>query len=133
MPLLTHTESAQLQQILMNRTLLKTADAETFNNLLVNCGLSEIGGTIPSQTSAVNRVINLVSKLSNTYVTTGTSKRLGLAIFLEYLAIIDPNLTSEDKEALAHIIRKCEHAQQVKEPSVENIGVQEPIEPDRFL
>ncbi len=108
MNILNYTEIAQLQKILINRTLLKTADAETIQSLLTNCGLSKIGSTLAANTPALNLVINLCSKLTATQITIDSSPRSGLAVFLEYLCLIDPNVSDDDKAFLAQIIAKCD-------------------------
>ena len=108
MDVLIYTEIAQLQKILIHRSLLKTADVETIQSLLSNCGLSKVGSTLAANTPALNLVINLCSKLTTTQITIDSSRRSGLAVFLEYLCLIDSNLSDDDKAFLNHIIAKCD-------------------------
>ncbi len=49
-----------------------------------------------------------VQKLTATQITIDSSPRSGLAVFLEYLCLIDPNVSDDDKAFLAQIIAKCD-------------------------
>lgn len=109
MNILNYTEVAQLQKILIDHTLLKTANAETIQSLLTNCGSSKIGSTLAANTPALNFVINLCSKLTATQITIDSSPRSDLAVFLEHLCLIDPKVSDDDKAFLAQVIAKCDN------------------------
>ena len=106
--LLTPEDFATLHNILLHKTLLKTADFETIRSLLEPCGLSDVCSTFSPSTPVINVIIQLCPKLSKIYITHGIVRRVGLAIFLDYLCQIDPYLTHEDVECIQCIITKCE-------------------------
>jgi hypothetical protein len=108
---LTYPESNQLQKILINNTLLQTADGDFRNALLTNCGLGKYRSLIPLDKPPFQFVIILCQKLSEVHITVDASKRLGLIVFLEYISQIDISLSSEDKSFLNHVITKWEQQQ----------------------
>ncbi len=122
MHFLTYTEIGQLQHILIHRTILKTADADTRSNLLGSCGLSDICGVIPLNIPAAQFVINLCPKLSEVHITVESSRRLGLVVFLEYLSMIDPHLSEDEKIFFKHVVTKWEQSQASTTPGTARRG-----------
>lgn len=108
MQFLTYPESCDLQKILINNTLLQTADEDFRGALLTNCGLGKYCKLIPLDKPPLQFVIILCQKLSEVHITVDASKRLGLIVFLEYISQIDMSLSSEDKSFLNHVITKWE-------------------------
>jgi hypothetical protein len=108
---LTYLESSQLQKILINNTLLQTADGEFRNALLTNCGLGKYCSLIPLDKPQFQFVVILCQKLSEIHITVDAVQRLGLIVFLEYISQIDISLSSEDKSFLTHVITKWEQQQ----------------------
>ncbi len=108
MQFLTQNEIIQLQKILTTKTLLKTADVDFRSALLINCGLGNFLSLLPLEKPTLQFVIVLCQKLSEVYIPVGTSQRLGLMVFLEYLSQIDPSLTSEDKDFIKDVVHKWE-------------------------
>ena len=106
MEFLNLQEKAQLQQILTNRTLLRTADADLRSAVLSNCGLGKYSVLLPLDATSFQFVVSLCAKLSEVYITVEHSERLGLIVFLEYLSQIDLNLSAEDKEFIEYVIAK---------------------------
>ncbi len=111
MQFLTYLESSQLQKILINNTLLQTADGEFRNALLTNCGLGKYCSLIPLDKPQFQFVVILCQKLSEIHITVDAVQRLGLIVFLEYISQIDISLSSEDKSFLTHVITKWEQQQ----------------------
>ena len=108
MQFLTQNEIIQLQKILTTKTLLKTADVDFRSALLINCGLGNFLSLLPLEKPTLQFVVVLCQKLSEVYIPVGTSQRLGLIVFLEYLSQIDPSLTSEDKDFIKDVVYKWE-------------------------
>jgi hypothetical protein len=103
---LTRPERAQLQQILIYRTLFRAATANTVVDLLDSCGLSGICAGIVTHTTPVELVLSLCQRLSQAYVTEDGVRRLGLIVLLEYLEPIDPYLSDEDKAFIKQVVAK---------------------------
>ncbi|MFP5271212.1 CHASE2 domain-containing protein [Coleofasciculus sp.] len=110
MEFLNSQKQDQLYQILTNRTLLRTADADLRSAVLNNCGLGKYSALLPLDATSFQFVVSLCAKLSEVYIAVKHSesepKRLGLIVFLEYLSHTDPNLSAEDKEFLEYVIAK---------------------------
>ncbi len=111
MQFLTYLESSQLQKILINNTLLQTADGEFRNALLTNCGLGKYCSLIPLDKPQFQFVVILCQKLSEIHITVDAVQRLGLIVFLEYVSQIDVSLSSEEKSFINHVITKWEQQQ----------------------
>jgi len=114
MKFLTTLELVQLQQILINNTLLQTADVEFRSALLTNCGLGKYCGLVSLDKPSLQFVINLCAKLSAVYITIGDSERLGLVVFLEYLSQIDLSLSTDEQHFIQHVITQWEQCQASK-------------------
>jgi len=106
MEFINHQEKAELQKFLINRTMLRTADADLRSGILSNCGLEKYAALLPLNKSTFEFVFLLVTKLSEDYITVDHSEKLGLIVFLEYLSQIDRNLSSKDTEFIGYIIDK---------------------------
>jgi DNA polymerase III delta prime subunit len=114
MQFLTKDEIIQLQQLLTTKTLLKTADVDFRSALLINCGLGNFLSLLPLDKPTLQFVVVLCHKLSEVYIPVGTSDRLGLIVFLEYLSQIDQSLTLADKEFIKCVVNRWEQWEQEK-------------------
>ncbi|MGK7871793.1 MAG: hypothetical protein AB4426_00220 [Xenococcaceae cyanobacterium] len=111
MQFLTYPESSQLQKILINNTVLQTADVDFRSALLTNCGLGKYCSLMPLDKPPLQFVIILCQKLSEVDITVDASQRLGLIVFLEYIIQLDINLSPEEKSFINHVITKWEQHQ----------------------
>lgn len=114
MQFLTQNEISQLINFLTNKTFLTTFGVEGRSALLISCGLGNFLSQLPLDKPTLQFVVSLCQKLSEVYIPVGTSQRLGLIVFLEYLSQIDPSLTSEDKDFIKYVVHQWEHNQSQK-------------------
>lgn len=126
MRFLCYPEINKLQQILINKTQLHTADADLRRALLTSCGLGKYSSLLPLDKNSFQFVISLCAKLSESYITVDNSKRLGLIVFLDYIRQIDPNLSEEDQDFLEYVIAKWEQSEISQSPNYPNLGIHEP-------
>ncbi|MGK7871794.1 MAG: metallophosphoesterase [Xenococcaceae cyanobacterium] len=124
MEFLNLQEKGQLQQILTNKTLLRTADADLRSAVLSNCGLGKYCSLLRLDATPFQFVVSLCAQLSEVSITVENSERLGLIVFLEYISEIDLNLSAEDKEFIQYVISKWEQEQANSPGSVPSV---EPI------
>lgn len=110
MKFITTQELVQLQQILINNTLLQTADVEFRSALLTNCGLGKYCSLVSLDKPSIQFVISLCAKLSDVCITVDGSERLGLVVFLEYLSQIDFSLSTKEQVFINHVITKCQQS-----------------------
>jgi hypothetical protein len=112
-------EKARLYQVLTNKTLLRTADADLRRDLLTNCGLGKYSSLLPLNNNSFHFVFSLCAKLSENCITIDSYRKLELIVFLEFISNIDPNLSGEDREFIQYVITKWEQwqAQQLNKSS----------------
>lgn len=108
MQFLIQNEIIQLQKILTTKTVLKTADVDFRSALLINSGLGNFLSLLPLDKPTFQFVVVLCEKLSGVSILVGTSQRLALIVFLEYLSQSDPSLTSEDKNFIKYVVHQWE-------------------------
>lgn len=111
MEFLTPQEKTKLQQILINHSLLRAADADFRSALLINCGLGTYCSLLPLNANNLQFVITLCSKFSEVYITVDNSEKIALVVFLEYISESDPNLSTEEQEFIKNVITKLEQGQ----------------------
>lgn len=109
MEFLSRQEKLQLQQILINNTLLKFSDPDFRSALLSNSGLGKYCSILSLDKPLVQFVISLCAKLSEVYVIVDNSERLGLIVFLEYIHESDPTLSPEDNMFIKLVVSKWEY------------------------
>lgn len=153
MEFITYPEFRELQNILINNTILQTYDGDDYSTLLTNCGLGKYCSRISllnKPSPSIRFIPSFCKTLSEVHIIFEASERLGLIVFLEHIMQLEFPFSHQEKELISHIIKKWDKWQstnnqkpqkkqfndmlaQGRQESPINSVVQSPIKVDRTI